>query len=318
MPFIVLIPSELMNKVFEKVRGLISAPVTPFNKDSSVNYEAVSTYCEALHRNGVAGAFVNGTTGEGVSCTVEERLKLAEKWVETAPSNFKIIVHIGHTSVYEAIKLAKHAQDIGAFGVASIAPFFFKPGSVAKLVEHLALEAAACPELPYYFYHIPSLSGVNFPVINVLKEADGKIPNFHGIKYTFENLADTLECVKFKDGKYDILFGRDEMFMAGYLTGMKGAVGSTYNLAPKIYLDIMKACDEGKIEEAKALQMKSIEIINELGANGAFFAALKASLEHLGIKVGEPRSPLPRLSEQQKTSLLNNLKSKGLLDYCLK
>jgi N-acetylneuraminate lyase len=303
--------------MFNKVSGLICAPVTPFNQDGSVNYKAIQPYCEALNRNGASGAFVNGTTGEGLSLSTEERMKAAEKWIEYAPQNFKIIIHIGHTSINESIKLAKHAQDIGAFGIASLPSIFFKPTTVSQLVEHCAIEAAAAPNLPYYFYHIPSLSGVNFPVIDIIKKADEKIPNFFGVKFTFEALADALSCVQYKNGKYNILFGRDEMFMSGYLLGMKGAVGSTYNVAPKLYLDIMRLCDQGKLEEAKTLQAKSVQLINELVGSGSFFGALKVCLSFLGIEVGNPRSPLPKLTDPQKTEFKNKLDSIGFFEYAL-
>ncbi len=303
--------------MFKKIDGLICAPVTPFNPDGSVDYSTIQPYCEALNRNGASGAFVNGTTGEGLSLSVEERMKAAEKWVESAPNNFKIIIHIGHTSINETIKLAKHAQDIGAFGVAALPSIFFKPNSVSQLVEHCALEAAAAPNLPYYFYHIPSLSGVNFPVIEIIKQADEKIPNFFGIKFTYEALADAFQCVQYKNGKYNILFGRDEMFMSGYLLGMKGAVGSSYNVAPKLYLNIMKLCEQGKIEEAKILQGKSVQLINELVGTGSFFGALKVCLGFLGIEVGNPRSPLPKLNSAQKEAFKKKLDSIGFFEYAL-
>ena len=301
-----------------KVEGLISAPVTPFTRDGSLNYSAIEAYGQILHRNGVSGAFVNGTTGEGLSLTMEERMKAAEKWVESVPHEFKIIVHVGHTSIAESIKLAKHAQDIGTFAIASLPSIFFKPSSVNQLVEYCSIVAAAAPNLPFYFYHIPSLSGVNFPIIDIIKQADGKIPNFAGVKYTYETLADALSCVEYANGKYNILFGRDEMFMSGYILGMKGAVGSTYNVAPKIYLEIMRLCDQGKIIEAKGFQQKSIEFINTLIATGSFFGALKACLGFLGIEVGNPRIPLPKLSDSQKEELKNKLNSIGFFEYALK
>lgn len=86
----------------EKIHGLIDAPFTPFYENGEVNYEPIEAYCQLLVRNGLQGVFINGSSGEGYMLTEDERMKLAERWMEVAPEGFKVIVHVGSTCVNQA------------------------------------------------------------------------------------------------------------------------------------------------------------------------------------------------------------------------
>ena len=110
----------------EKIIGLINAPFTPFYPDGEVNYEPIPAYAEMLQKNGLKGVFINGSSGEGYMLTEEERINLAEVWMHAAPKDFKVIVHVGSTCVKSARRLAAHAQQIGAFGIGTMAPPFPK------------------------------------------------------------------------------------------------------------------------------------------------------------------------------------------------
>src|SRR5688500_3533376 len=105
---------------FEKLKGLIAAPHTPFHEDGSLNLEMIPKQAAWLAKNGVLGAFICGTTGEGSSLTTEERLAVANRWVQSAPATLKVIVHAGHNSLEEAKGIAAHAEQIGAHAVAAI------------------------------------------------------------------------------------------------------------------------------------------------------------------------------------------------------
>ena len=100
----------------EKIHGLIDAPFTPFYENGEVNYEPIEAYCQLLVRNGLQGVFINGSSGEGYMLTEDERMKLAERWMEVAPEGFKVIVHVGSTCVKSSKRLAEHAQKIGDNG----------------------------------------------------------------------------------------------------------------------------------------------------------------------------------------------------------
>ena len=122
-----------MSNSIPPLTGLISAPFTAFHTDGSLDLQAVEKQVASLVANGVAGAFVCGTTGEGISMTIEERMKVAERWQEVAAGKLQIVVHVGHTSLGDARTLAAHAQKIGAQGVSTLAPYFFKPGNAEDL-----------------------------------------------------------------------------------------------------------------------------------------------------------------------------------------
>lgn len=98
----------------EKIKGLIDAPFTPFDRNGDVNCEPIPAYAAMLHKNGLKGVFINGSSGEGYMLTTEERMALAEKWVASVPEGFKVIVHVGSCCLRESVKLAAHAAEIGA------------------------------------------------------------------------------------------------------------------------------------------------------------------------------------------------------------
>ena len=120
----------------EKIKGLIDAPFTPFYENGEVNYEPIEAYAKLLVKNGLKGVFINGSSGEGYMLTDEERMKLAERWVEVAPSGFKVIVHVGSTCVKSSHKLAAHAQKIGAWGIGAMASPFPKVNRIEELVKY--------------------------------------------------------------------------------------------------------------------------------------------------------------------------------------
>ena len=105
----------------EKIKGLIDAPFTPFHEDGSLNLAPIPEYAALLARNGLKGVFINGSSGEGYMLTEEERMQLAEAWMAAVPEDFKVIVHVGSTSVMSSRRLAEHAQKIGAWGIGAMA-----------------------------------------------------------------------------------------------------------------------------------------------------------------------------------------------------
>ncbi|HBN47283.1 MAG TPA: N-acetylneuraminate lyase, partial [Prevotella sp.] len=143
----------------EKIIGLIDAPFTPFKANGDVNLQPIAAYAAMLHKNGLKGAFINGSSGEGYMLTVEERMALAEAWMKAAPEGFKVIVHVGSCCLRDSVRLAQHAAQIGAWGIGSMAPPFPHVGRIEELVKYCETIAAAAPALPFYFYHIPAFNG---------------------------------------------------------------------------------------------------------------------------------------------------------------
>jgi N-acetylneuraminate lyase len=296
------------------LKGLIAAPFTPFHADGSLNLPAIEAQAAWLVRSRVAGAFICGTTGEGSSLSTAERMQVAERWKAAAEGKLRLLVHVGHTSLEEARALAFHAQKIGADCVGALAPFFFKPAATEDLASFCANVASAAPELPFYYYHIPSFTGVNLPVIDFLKVASGRIPNLAGVKFTFENLMDYQQCLEHENGRFDLVFGRDEMFLAGLAVGAKAAIGSTYNFAAPIYHRLQAAFERGDLAAARQEQMRSIQMIQVLSGHG-FLPAAKAVMGMMGIPVGPTRSPNRNLTGDQIARLKADLERIGFFGW---
>ncbi|MBN1541153.1 dihydrodipicolinate synthase family protein, partial [candidate division KSB1 bacterium] len=170
-----------MNGV-EKLTGLIVPPFTPMFPDGKINLEPIAVQAELFSRYGVSGVFSCGSTGESFSLTVAERIQVSERWSEVIDDQMKLIVHVGHNCLESAKTLAHHAMQIGADGISACAPNFFKPRILEDLVDFMAEVAAAASNLPFYYYHIPSLTGVFFPMREFLEQAESSIPSLAGIK----------------------------------------------------------------------------------------------------------------------------------------
>jgi N-acetylneuraminate lyase len=265
-----------------------------------------------LIADGVTGAFICGSTGEGHSLTSQERRQVAERWRKAIGRGpLKLVVHAGHNSVEEAKQLASHARKIGADAVAVMAPCYFKPASVEDLIEFCRPVAAECSSLPFYFYDIPALTGVELSMLELLRKTDGHIPNLAGIKFTSTNLMSLQECLQFGDGRFNILFGCDEMLLSALALGVPGAVGSTYNYCAPLYHKIIAAYQAGDLATAQALQMKSVKLVQVLLRYGVL-AAGKALMSMVGVDCGPVRPPVRRLTEAQKAQLFRQVEALGI------
>ena len=279
------------------LEGLIAAPFTPFYSDGSLNLSVIPEYYKMLKSNKVTGAFICGSTGEGVSMSTKEKKYVAEAWAKctSGDNDFTLMTLVGGTSLTDCKDLALHAKEVGLDAVSFTSPFYFKPASPEMLAASCMEVASVVPDLPFYYYHIPVLNGVNFQMIDLLKAIDGKIPNFAGIKYTHEDFMDFLSCMNYKNGKYQMLWGRDENMLPALSLGTKAAVGSTFNYAAPLYYDLIKAFQNNDLKQAAAYQQKSIEMIRLLGKYGGISTG-KAYMKLIGIDCGKFRLPVKNMS----------------------
>lgn len=284
----------------EHLQGLISAPFTPFDKNGELNLSIIPSYYEFLKLNKVTGAFICGSTGEGVSMSADEKMKVAEAWAACTANDpdFKVMTLVGGTNLSESIKLAKHAYQIGLYAVSFTSPSYFKPANVQVLAQMCADLASAVPQMPFYYYHIPVLTGGDFAMIDLLKAVDNKVPNFVGIKYTHEDFMDFQSCMSFKNGKYDMLWGRDENMLSALVLGAKGAVGSTFNYAAPLYYNLIDAFEHNDLHKARLLQQKAIDMIRLLGKYGGISVG-KAYMKMVDIDCGEFRLPIMNMTTEQ-------------------
>ena len=297
------------------LHGLIAAPFTPFRPDGELALGVIPQQAALLAHNGVNGAFVCGTTGEGHSLTTAERLQVVKTWRDSIPDSVKLVVHVGHLCLHESCQLAAHAAQIGADAIATIAPSFFKPTGIAELVAWCERVAAAAPGLPFYYYHMPAMTGVNISVAEFLATANGRIPTLAGVKFTHENLMDYGVAGTTAGGRYSMLFGRDEILLAGLSLGADGAVGSTYNFAAPLFHRLIRAFDSGDLATARIEQRRAQQFIDVLHRHGGLSAG-KAAMKLIGIDCGPMRLPLRSVAPDRLEGLRAELEAVGFFDYC--
>jgi N-acetylneuraminate lyase len=301
--------------ILRKLTGLVAATHTPFSADGSLNLSAVQKQAEHLLANGVKTAFIGGTTGEWSSLTQHERLALTARWMEITPgTELKVIVHVGANCLSDSQALAAQARQLGASAISALSPSYFKPASIKLLVESMARIATAAPELPFYYYEIPSVTGLTLSPSAFLSEAAGRIPNLAGIKFTSFNLIEYQLCAAIHDSRFDIPFGVDEMLLAALGLGAMGAVGSTYNFAAPIYHRILKAFEAGDLATARNEQSRSVRFVAVLAQYG-YMAAAKALMKILEVDVGPARLPNGNLSVDQEASLRKELEDLGFFNW---
>ena len=299
----------------KKFEGLVAAPFTPMDEKGNLNAGLIPEYYDFLAGNGVIGAFINGSTGEGPSLTQKERQIQAEQWAacQKTDGRVRVINLVGGTSYKECMETAIFSYEAGLSAIAMVAPYYFKPSGPESLAEFVAMVGESVPNMPVYFYNIPILTGVRIPMIGFLKRITKMLPNFAGLKYTDENLMDFMSCINYEEGAYDMLYGRDECMLAVLALGCKGFVGSTYNYAAPLYYGLIKAFNDGDLKEARKLQQKSIDMIELLDKYGGM-ATGKVYMKLAGLDCGKFRSPVPNMSEAQFTSFKKDVRALDI-DY---
>jgi N-acetylneuraminate lyase len=292
-----------------QLRGLLAAPHTPFDANGDVDLTVIQEQADYLVRNGVAGVFVCGTTGEGLSLTLRERMNMLDVWTITAPAGFHVIAHVGAASERDAIALTKHAVDAGVDAVAALPCFYHRPASVDAAVDSLAAIAEAADGLPTYYYHLPGLTQVDFSMMDFIANAS-RMVNFAGCKYSKPDLIEYAQLVREYGNAYDLPWGCDEHYLSAALAGAVSFVGSTYNHSARLYHRLQSAIDDVRIDDARQLSGNVQELIRML-VTGGVIPTQKRLLDALGIPVGDVRSPLRFIGDD---SLIASLLATGWID----
>lgn len=298
----------------KKLTGLVAATFTPMHANGEINVEPIPAMVDALVAQGITGLYVCGSTGEGPSLTTHERECVAEAFIESARGRVPVMVQVGHNSIEEARHLAKHAAACGADAISAVSPSYFIPEDVPTLVTTFARIAEAAPETPFYYYHIPRLSGLTLNVLAFLEAASSRIPSLAGIKFSNRDVDLMQQCLAFGNQRYNILFGVDEMLLSGLVAGCDGAVGSTYNFLAPLYLEVIRSFESGDIAAARAHQLKAVELIAVIlryhGLSG-----LKAAMAISGLPCGSTRLPLTPLTGADVARLREELDALGFFTY---
>ncbi|XP_030879425.1 N-acetylneuraminate lyase isoform X5 [Leptonychotes weddellii] len=206
----------------KKLQGLVAATITPMTEHGEINFSVIGQYVDYLvEEQGVKNIFVNGTTGEGLSLSVSERRQVAEEWVAKGRNKLdQVVIHVGALSLKDSQELARHAAEIGADGIAVIAPFFLKPRNKVRAEE-------------------------------LLDGIQDKIPTFQGLKFSDTDLLDFGQCVdQNRQQQFAFLFGVDEQLLSALVMGATGAVGSTYNYMGKKTNQMLEAFERKDFSSA--------------------------------------------------------------------
>lgn len=276
------------------IQGIIPALVTPFNNDDtySLNLEAVPVIMQPMIDAGVGGFFICGSTGEVLTLTPEERKAMAERVMEVRngqplEKQIPIIVHVGATNIEQAVELARHAESIGAQAVGTLPPLDRDGSTVDSDVAYYKAVGAASG-LPLYVYWRSDMNkGSIRPQDFLDKMAD--VPTFAGIKFVDPNFHIMQSMKRLSGGKLNCLTGPDEMFLGGLVLGSDGAIGSTYNIMPNLFVGVYNDFKAGRIKEAMEKQEHAGELIEQLVSFGVVTAGTKAIMTHRGLPVGPCR-----------------------------
>ncbi|XP_004613851.1 N-acetylneuraminate lyase isoform X2 [Sorex araneus] len=286
------------------LQGLVAATLTPMTELGEVDTRVIGRYVDYLvEEQGVKSVFVNGTTGEGLSLSLAERRLVAEEWVTQGKNKLdQVVVHVGALSLRESQELARHAAAIGADGIAVMAPFFLKPRSKDALVSFLEEVASAAPTLPFYYYHIPAITGVKIRAESLLDGIQERVPSFQGLKFSDTDLLDFGQCVdqnQNQNQRLALLFGVDEQLLSALMLGATGAVGSTYNYLGKQTNQMVEAFQRKDFSSAQNYQFCIQRFVNFVVKLGFGVAQTKAIMSLVsGIPMGPPRLPLQRASPE--------------------
>jgi N-acetylneuraminate lyase len=259
--------------------------------------------------------FITGSTGECHSLTCAERLSLYDAWASAAPAHgIAVIAHVGANSIEDARELARRARTLELSGISTLAPSYYKPATLKDLIDWCAAIAAEAPELPFYYYDIPAMTGVSLPMERFLLEAPARIPNLAGIKFTNPDLVSYRRTLDVAGDRFDVPWGLDEALLGGLATGARGGVGSTYNWAPRLYVDLMSAFNRGDFAEARRRQSIAVAMIDAIAGTG-FMGTAKALMGRLGVAVGPARAPLGNPTADQVDAVVARLAELGFSEW---
>ncbi len=289
-----------MGKNVEKFKGIYVAMYSAYDDNGNVDRERVKKLARYYVGKGVKGLYVGGSSGEGLLQNEEERKAVLEAVMEEVRGELTIIVHIGANSTVESIRLARHAEEMGADAVSSIPGVYY--GLSPQMVKAHWQGMIDSTELPFIIYHIPQTTKFNLP-LDLFKEmaAQEKVV---GLKCSSES---TYELQQFKaaGGEDFVIFnGPDEQFIAGRTIGADGGIGGTYGVMPELFVALDRYIQNGEVKKARKLQDEVNEIIKQLLSVGSLYGATKYILSLRGVETGSPRLPmLPITCDEVKEKL---------------
>lgn len=284
------------------------ALVTPMKEDGSIHYETLAKMLEDQIQNGTDAIFVCCTTGEAPTLEDPEHLECIRFTVEQVAGRIPVIAGTGSNNTAHAIMMTKEAEEMGADGVLLVTPYYNKT-SQRGLIQHFT-SIAQSTSLPCIVYNVPSRTGVNITPETAL--ALSKVPNIVGIKEASGNISHVAKIAKLCGDDLYIYSGNDDQIVPVLSLGGKGVVSVLANVAPKVAHDICQLWFDGKPRESMELQLKYLDLCNDLFMD-VNPIPVKQALKELGYEAGSCRLPLCDMTQEKQEALRNTMKAAGLL-----
>ena len=289
--------------------SVITAMITPFNQDGSVNYEEVEKLSIWLIKNGTDSLVVCGTTGESPSLTWEEEYQLFQVVQKAVAGNAQVLAGTGSNSTSEAIAATQKAALLGLNGSLQVVPYYNKPPQ-SGLYQHFKAIAEATPELPIMLYNIPGRTGKNLEPETVARLAE--IPNIVAIKEASGNLDQASRIRQLTAPEFKIYSGDDSLTLPLMAIGGSGVVSVASHLVGTQLQEMIGAFEAGKVQRATKIHLQLFNLFRALFATTNPIP-IKAALNLLGWKVGNTRSPLYDSSIEVTAKLSAEMGKLGLL-----
>ena len=301
----------------DKYKGVIPAFYACYDEEGNISPERVQALTKYFVEKGVKGVYVNGSSGECIYQSVEDRKIVLENVVKAAEGKLTIIAHVACNNTKDSIELAKHAESLGVDAIAAIPPIYFHLPEYA-IAEYWNDMSAAAPNTDFVIYNIPQLAGVAL-TMNLFAEMR-KNPKVIGVKNSSMPVQD-IQMFKAAAGEDYIVFnGPDEQFISGRVIGAEGGIGGTYGVMPELFLKMDELVNAGEMEKAREIQYAANEVIYKMcSAHGNMYGVIKAILKiNEGLELGGVRKPLAALIDsdmaivEEAASMIREAKAKYL------
>lgn len=284
------------------------AIITPFNKDGSINYERLGEMIDYQIENGTDAIIICGTTGEASTMSDEEHLECIRFAVKKAAKRVPVIAGTGSNDTAYAIKLSKEAEEIGADGLLLVTPYYNKT-TQRGLIAHFTAIADAV-NIPIILYNIPGRTGMSIEISTAKVLAKHK--NIVAVKEASGNIGYTAKLIAACGDDLDVYSGNDDMIVPIMSLGGKGVISVLSHVLPKETHLIAQYCLENNFAEASKLQIKYLDLINNLFVE-VNPIPVKEAMNLIGVNVGGCRMPLYPMSDENREKLKASLAKHGLI-----
>lgn len=289
---------------------LLTAMVTPFNADGSVNYEKAADLAEWLINNGSDGLVVAGSTGEAATMSAEEKLELFRVVVNRINKRVPVIAGTGSNNTADSVKMTKMAEAMGVDGALIVGPYYNKP-TQEGFYQHFAAVAQSTG-LPIIVYNVPGRTASNIsPAIVARLAAD--FENIVAIKEAAGNVAQVAELYSVLPEEFTIYSGDDGLILPFMSVGATGLISVLSNIGGGILQDVMQAYEDGRVREAAKLNARMVPLANAMFIETNPIPVKAAVTLVTGIDAGQPRLPLTSMEPANKAKMVAVLQEYGLV-----